>query len=60
MNVNDVEDVMHEFGYDGYDDYSEARTIFLGLQKVYYKCRRFIGDDDVIIDIANELREEWG
>ena len=57
MNVNDVEDVMHEFGYD---DYSEARTVFLGLQKAYYKCRRFIGDDDVIIDIANELREEWG
>ena len=57
ININDVEDVMNEFGYE---DYSEARTIFLKLQKAYYKCRRFIGDDNIIIDIANELREEWG
>lgn len=57
MNVEDVQDVMDEFGYE---DVKEARTIFRGLEKAYYKCRKFIGDDNDIIEIANELREEWG
>lgn len=57
MNVEDVEDIMNEFGYD---DYKEAKKIFAALEKSYYKCRRFIGDDNTICDIANDLQEEWG
>lgn len=57
MNVRDVKDVMDEFGYK---DYTEAKNIFKLLEKAYYKCRKFIGSDNDIIEIANELREEWG
>lgn len=57
MNINDVEDVMNEFGYE---DYKDAKKVFKGLESAYYKCRRFIGSDDDIISICDELREEWG
>lgn len=57
MNVRDVKDVMGEFGYT---DYTEAKDVFKLLEKAYYKCRKFIGSDNDIIEIANELREEWG
>lgn len=57
MEVNDTEDVMKYFGYT---DYTEAKNVFKSLEKAYYKCRKFIGSDNDIIEIANELREEWG
>lgn len=57
MNVRDVKDVMDEFGYK---DYTEAKNVFKSLEKAYYKCRKFIGSDNDIIEIANELREKWG
>lgn len=57
MNVDDAHDIMEEFGYD---DYITAKAIYKSLEKAYYKCRKFIGSDDDIIEIANELREEWG
>lgn len=57
MNVDDAYDIMEEFGYD---DYSTAKAIYKSLEKAYYKCRKFIGSDDDIIEIANELKEEWG
>ena len=57
MNVDDIEDIMNEFGYK---DFHEAKQIFTALEKTYYKCRRFIGDDDTICDMCNELQEEWG
>lgn len=57
MEVNDTEDVMNHFGFE---DYTEAKKVFKSLEKAYYKCRKFIGSDNDIIEIANELREEWG
>lgn len=57
MNIDDIEDVMNEFGYT---DYTEAKNVFKGLEKAYYKCRKFIGSDSDIIEIENELAEEWG
>lgn len=57
MNVRDVKDVMDEFGYK---DYTDAKNVLKSLEKAYYKCRKFIGSDNDIIEIANELREEWG
>lgn len=57
MEIEDVEDVMNEWGYS---DYHEAKKIFSLLEKTYYKCRRFIGDDEDICAIADDLREEWG
>lgn len=57
MNVRDVKDVMYEFGYT---DYTKAKNVFKRLENAYYKCRKFIGSDNDIIEIANELREGWG
>jgi hypothetical protein len=57
MNIDDIEDVMNEFGYT---DYTEAKNVFKGLERAYYKCRKFIGSDSDIIEIENELAEEWG
>lgn len=57
INVDSVEDVMNEFGYN---DYKTAKKVFKGLEKAYYKCRKFGLNDDDIIDILNELQDEWG
>lgn len=57
MNVDDVVDLIEYFGYN---DVKEARKIYKGLEKCYYKCRKFIGTDDDIIEIANDLQEKWG
>lgn len=54
MNVNDAEDVMNEFGYT---DYKEAKAIYKALEKSYYKCRRFIGSDNDILELENELND---
>lgn len=53
----DAEELMYEYGYD---TYAEAKNIYKSLEKAYFKCRKFIGSDDDIISIANELREQFG
>lgn len=53
---SDVKDLMNEYGYD----YTEAKKVYNGIEKAYYKCRKFIGDDNDILEIVNELGEEWG
>lgn len=54
---DDVDDLMHEYGYN---TYGEAKKVYNSLEKAYFKCRKFIGSDDDIISIANELREQFG
>ena len=57
LNFNDAYELMKDFGYD---DYKEAKRVFDGFQKAYFKCRKFIGSNDDINEIVEELREEWG
>lgn len=54
---SDVEELMREYGYE---TYAEAKNVYKALEKVYYKCRKFIGTDNDILEIVNELREKWG
>lgn len=56
INLDDASDLCNEFGYD----YPVGKKIYKKLEKAYFKCRRFIGSDDDILEIVNELREEWG
>lgn len=56
LNFYDVEDVMNEFGYE----YAEAKKVYKGFEKVYFKLRKFGYTDDDMIGDCNELREEWG
>lgn len=53
----DARELQEEYGYN---TYAQAKRAWSKLEKTYYKCRKFIGSDDDIIEIANELREEWG
>ena len=55
MNMN-LEDLIDEFGME----YKEAKEVYNLLSKAYYKCRKFIGTDDDIIDILDELRPKFG
>ena len=55
--VDDAEDVMNEYGYD---DYSEAKKVFKGLERAYYKCRKFIGSEADIREIYEELDPQYG
>lgn len=55
--VEDAEDLMKEYGYE---TYTEAKKIYNALEKAYFKCRKFIGTDDDIYEIVEELREKWG
>lgn len=57
IDMDDVKDVMNNFGYT---DYAKAKNVFKRLENAYYKCRKFIGDNYDIIEIENELAEEWG
>ena len=54
---SDAEELMHEYGYN---TYAEAKNIYKSLERAYFKARKFIGTDDDILEIVNELREEWG
>ncbi len=53
----DTEDLMREYGYE---TYTEAKNVYKSLERAYFKCRKFIGTDDNILEIVNELREKWG
>lgn len=57
LSFNDVEELMKDFGYDSY---KEAKKVYDGLKYAYFKCRKFIGSDDDIREIEEELREKWG
>lgn len=57
LSFDDAYELMEDFGYD---DYKEAKRVFNGLQRAYFKCRKFIGSNDDINEIVEELREEWG
>ena len=52
-----AKDLMKDFGYDNYAD---AKKVYEKLKKAYYKCRKFIGDDDDIREIEEELWEQYG
>lgn len=54
--VEDAEDLMREYGYE---TYTEAKKIYNVLEKAYFKCRKFIGTDDDIYEIVEELREKY-
>lgn len=54
---SDAEELMHEYGYD---TYAEAKNVYKSLERAYFKARKFIGSDSDILEIVNELREEWG
>lgn len=53
----DAGELMYEYGYS---TYTEAKNVYKSLERAYFKCRRFIGTDDDILEIVNELREKWG
>ena len=53
----DAEDLMREYGYE---TYAEAKKVYKSLESAYFKARKFIGEDDDIYEIVNELREKWG
>lgn len=54
---DDAEELQKEFCYD---TYAEAKKSWDNLKKTYYKCRKFIGNDNDILEIIEELREKWG
>ena len=58
MNVADVADVMRYIGYE--NDYKEAKKVFEGLERAYYKCRKFIGSEADIREIYEELDPQYG
>jgi hypothetical protein len=49
-------DLTLEYGYD----YKTAMKVWKQMENAYFKCRKFIGDKDDILEIVNELRERWG
>lgn len=53
----DAKELQEEYGYH---TYAEAKKAWSKLEKAYYKCRKFIGTDDDIYEIVEELREKWG
>lgn len=55
--LEDVADLMEEYGYE---TYTEAKKAYSAMERAYYKCRKFIGTDDDIYEIVEELREKWG
>ena len=63
--VNDAYTYAYYSGVDelyntfGYYDYKEARTAWKKMEKAYYKCRKFIGTDDEIYNIVEDLQEKW-
>ena len=54
---SDIDELIHEYGYD---TYAEAKKVYKSLESAYFKARKFIGDDNDILEIVNELREKWG
>ena len=54
---SDIDELMHEYGYE---TYAEAKRVYKSLERAYFKARKFIGSDSDILEIVNELREEWG
>jgi hypothetical protein len=56
-NISDIDELMREYGYS---TYAEAKEVYKRFENAYFKCRKFIGTDDDICEIVNELVEKWG
>lgn len=57
MNNKDFHDFCDEFGYTTYD--RRAKDIFHACEKAYFKLRKFVGTDDEILKLLNEINEEY-
>lgn len=55
MDAQDPFDFMSDFGYT---DFKKGQRAYNGCKKAYFKCRKFIGADDEIVELANELNDE--
>ena len=53
MNCDTVQDLMDELGYD----YKTAKKVYNSIEKVYYKCRKFIGSENDIISLYEALED---
>lgn len=53
INCDTVQDLMDELGYD----YKTAKKVYNGIEKVYYKCRKFIGSENDIISLYEALED---
>ena len=51
INCDTVQDLMKELGYD----YKTAKKVYNGIEKTYYKCRKFIGSENDIISLYEAL-----
>lgn len=57
LMFSDAKDLMKDYGYD---NYVYAKNVYDGLKYAYFKCRKFIGSDEDIREIEEELGEKWG
>ena len=51
INCYTIQDLMNELGYD----YKTAKKVYNGIEKAYYKCRKFIGSENDIISLYESL-----
>jgi hypothetical protein len=54
INYDTVQDLIEELGYD---DYKTAKKVYNGIEKAYYKCRKFIGSENDIISLYEALED---
>ena len=53
INCDTIQDLMDELGYD----YKTAKKVYNGIEKAYYKCRKFIGSENDIISLYEALED---
>jgi hypothetical protein len=53
IDYDTVQDLMKELGYD----YKTAKKVYNGIEKAYYKCRKFIGSENDIISLYEALED---
>ena len=53
INCDTIQDLMNELGYD----YKTAKKVYNGIEKAYYKCRKFIGSENDIILLYEALED---
>ena len=53
INYDTVQDLVDELGYD----YKTAKKVYNGIEKAYYKCRKFIGSENDIISLYEALED---
>ena len=54
IDYDTVQDLMEALGYD---DYKTAKKVYNGIEKAYYKCRKFIGYENDIISLYEALED---